>query len=116
MSSFFASLILTFFKAFIVKKRQIFIQKINNPPFLFCVPSKFSVRLQPNLICSVHVGKFLLYSTCDTFRKALLETEENDCGRNRTDKYTEHQYTIVYRVATEQVRYQHRHGNGIIVL
>ena len=116
MSSFFASLILTFFKAFKNKKKADIHPENKYPPFLFCVPSKFSVRLQPNLICSVHVGKFLLYSTCDTFRKALLETEENDCGRNRTDKYTEHQYTIVYRVATEQVRYQHRHGNGIIVL
>ena len=48
------------------------------------------------------MGEFLLYSTCDTFRKALLETEENDCGRNRTDKYTEHQYTPdIYIISTK---------------
>ena len=48
--------------------------------------------------------------------EALLEAEENDCCRDRTDEYAEHQHAIIYSVAAEQVRYQHRHGNGIIVL
>ena len=78
----------------LLKKRWIFIQI-----------STFSVRFF-----------FLFYSTCDTFCEALLEAEENDCCRDRTDEYAEHQHAIIYSVAAEQVRYQHRHGNGIIVL
>ena len=73
--------------------------------WIFIQISTFSVRFF-----------FLFYSTCDTFCEALLEAEENDCCRDRTDEYAEHQHAIIYSVAAEQVRYQHRHGNGIIVL
>ena len=45
--SFFASLILTFFKAFIVKKRQIFIQKINIHLFFFMYPQNFPYDYSP---------------------------------------------------------------------
>ena len=59
---------------------------------------------------------FLFDCACDTFRKALLEEEENDNGRNRTDQYAEHQHTIINHISAQQVGNQHRHGNGAVGL
>lgn len=81
----------------------------NYPEAAFLIQT---TRVGYETICNLE----LFHRPGNSFSETLLETEEYNCCRNSTDKYPEHQHSIVCFISSLQVGDQHRHCDRGIIL